>query len=227
MSLHPIRALDYVIDEYRDYLRTEFRARDPKLRAALERELDAPGFLAQEPFFQAHRPFKSGKRWRDLPIDAQLARVMENRSKSETAYLHQSEAIEELLSPQAKPVVVTTGTGSGKTEAFLLPVIQNAFDDAMRFKRSGLTAILVYPMNALANDQKQRIEEYLAEAGFAGAVRVEQYDRGTPQAKREEMRANPPHILLTNYIVDFQIDSGKIFKLNWGNQLVEQRKFSF
>lgn len=201
MSLHPIRALDYVIDEYRDYLRTEFRARDPKLRAALERELDAPGFLAQEPFFQAHRPFKSGKRWRDLPIDAQLARVMENRSKSETAYLHQSEAIEELLSPQAKPVVVTTGTGSGKTEAFLLPVIQNAFDDAMRFKRSGLTAILVYPMNALANDQKQRIEEYLAEAGFAGAVRVEQYDRGTPQAKREEMRANPPHILLTNYMM--------------------------
>ncbi len=119
MSLHPIKALDHVIDEYADYLRTEFRAKDPNLRAALEAELDARGFLAQEPFYQAHRPFKSGKRWRDLPIDAKLAQVMENRSKSKTAYLHQSEAIAELLSPAARPVVVTTGTGSGKTEAFL------------------------------------------------------------------------------------------------------------
>ena len=80
MSLHPIKALDHVIDEYADYLRTEFRAKDPKLRAALESELDARGFLAQEPFYQAHRPFKSGAAWRQLPLDAKLAQVMENRS---------------------------------------------------------------------------------------------------------------------------------------------------
>ncbi len=53
MSLHPIRALDHVIAEYRDYLLTEFRAKDPELRAALERELDAPLFLAQGPFYLA------------------------------------------------------------------------------------------------------------------------------------------------------------------------------
>jgi len=51
MSLHPIKAFDHVIDEYADYLRTEFRAKDLKLRAALESELDASGFLAQEPFY--------------------------------------------------------------------------------------------------------------------------------------------------------------------------------
>ena len=54
MPLHPINALDHVIDEYADYLRTEFLAKDPKLQEALERELDAPGFLAQELFYQAH-----------------------------------------------------------------------------------------------------------------------------------------------------------------------------
>jgi ATP-dependent helicase YprA (DUF1998 family) len=201
MSLHPIRALDHVIEEYRDYLLTEFRAKDPELRAALERELDAPLFLAQEPFYQAHRPFKEGPPWRELPIDAKLARVMEDRTAQARAYLHQSDAIAELLSPSPRPVVVTTGTGSGKTEAFLLPVIQNAFEDSVRFKKSGLTAILLYPMNALANDQRLRIEEYLGAAGLTGAVRVEQYDRGTTQAKREEMRTNPPHILLTNYMM--------------------------
>jgi hypothetical protein len=201
MPLHPIRILDHVLDEYRDYLRTEFRAKDPQLRAALDRELDSPAFLAQQPFYQAHRPFRPGQPWRDLPIDARLAGVMENRSHSPTAYLHQSQAIQELLSPLARPVVVTTGTGSGKTEAFLDPVLQNAIEDAALFKKSGLTAILLYPMNALANDQKQRIEDYLREAGWEGVIRVEQYDRGTTQAKRQEMRDNPPHILLTNYMM--------------------------
>ncbi len=201
MSLHPIQALDHVLEEYRDYLLTEFRAKDPALRLALERELDSPGFLAQEPFYQAHRPFKAGKPWNELPIEPALARVMEDRSGSRTAYIHQSESIMELLAPSPRSVVVTTGTGSGKTEAFLLPVIQNAFEDAVKFRKPGLTAILVYPMNALANDQKQRIDDYLTAAGLAGTIRVEQYDRSTSQAKREEMRADPPHILLTNYMM--------------------------
>lgn len=201
MSLHPIKALDHVIDEYADYLRTEFRAKDPTLQAALEAELDAPGFLAQEPFYQAHRPFKSGTPWRQLPIDVRLAQVMEKRSGTQAAYLHQADAIAELLSPAARPVVVTTGTGSGKTEAFLLPVIENAWQDAAKFNKSGLTAILVYPMNALANDQELRINQYLEEAGMAGAVTVAKYDRGTSQADRERLRKSPPHILLTNYMM--------------------------
>jgi ATP-dependent helicase YprA (DUF1998 family) len=201
MTLHPILALDHVIDEYRDYLRTEFRAKDPGLREALEQALDQPLFLAQEPFFQAHRPFRSGKRWRELPIDPKLARVMEARSRGERAYLHQSEAIDALLAPTAQPVVVTTGTGSGKTEAFLLLVIQNAIEDAVRFKHNGLTAILVYPMNALANDQLLRLQDYLREAGFSGTVSVRRYDRSTDQSERQEMRKNPPHILLTNYMM--------------------------
>ena len=201
MALNPIVALDLVLDEYRDYLRTEFRAKDPGLREALEEALDRPLFLAQEPFFQAHRPFESGKRWRDLPIDPKLAKVMEVRSESEHAFLHQSLAIDELLSAEPCPVVVTTGTGSGKTEAFLLPVLQNAIADATRFKRPGLTAILVYPMNALANDQEQRIRDYLAASGFSGTVTVARYDRGTSQAKRDELRRSPPHILLTNYMM--------------------------
>ncbi len=206
-NLNPILVLDRVIGEYRDYLQSEFRAKDPKLRAALESELDQPRFLAQEPFFQAHRPFKSGSKWRDLPIDPKLARVMEARARKhgamepEYAYLHQAEAISHLLGPAASPLVVTTGTGSGKSEAFLLPVIQNAINDAVRFKKAGLTAVLVYPMNALSNDQALRIHDYLQDSGFAGVVDIRQYDRGTSQGDREDMRRNPPHILLTNYMM--------------------------
>jgi hypothetical protein len=200
VTLHPVRVVDQVLEEYRSFLLTEFRARDPKLRAALEEAIAEPRFLAQDTFYQAHRPFVTGAPWRELGLDAKLAAVMEKRSGLKAGYLHQSDAIVELLSPSARPVVVTTGTGSGKTECFLLPVIQNAIEDVVRFQRSGVTAILVYPMNALANDQEQRIREYLEASGHT-SVQVERYDRTTPMEKREAMRRHPPHLLLTNYMM--------------------------
>jgi Lhr-like helicase len=200
MPINPIAVVREVIDEYKSHIRTEFRARDKRLREALERELDAPGFLAQAPFFQAHRPFRAGKPWAELGLDAKLARVLEERSHAKTAFLHQSEAISHLLGPDATPTVVTTGTGSGKTECFLAPVIQNAIEDATRFRRSGLTAILVYPMNALANDQEARIASYLESSGHT-YVKVGRYDRSTKAEQREQWRAEPPHILLTNYVM--------------------------
>lgn len=126
---------------------------------------------------------------------------MERRAGNERAWRHQSEAIERLLTPAPAPLVVTTGTGSGKTEAFLLPVIQRAIEDATRFRHAGLTALLIYPMNALANDQLLRIEEYLAEVGFSGVVSAERYDRGTSEEDRQRLRRRPPHILLTNYMM--------------------------
>jgi ATP-dependent helicase YprA (DUF1998 family) len=208
MAFNPIAVLDQVTEEYRDYIQTEFRAKDATLRQRLEEALDRKHFLAREPFFQAHRPFRSGKKWRDLPLDVKFAEVMETRAKGfgskdwEYAYTHQSSAIDELLLSQAKPVVVTTGTGSGKTEAFLLPVLQSALVDARSFDgKPGLTAILIYPMNALANDQRERIESYLKEAGLASAIRVEQYDRSATSEDRKRMRDKPPHILLTNYMM--------------------------
>lgn len=126
LTLHPIAIVDQVLAEYRAYLATEFRASDERLRQALERALDEPRFLAQEPFFQAHRPFKDGSRWDALGLDAALAKGMARRAGQAHAYLHQSAAIGHLLGAAPSPLVVTTGTGSGKTECFLLPVIQNA-----------------------------------------------------------------------------------------------------
>jgi Protein kinase domain/DEAD/DEAH box helicase/Domain of unknown function (DUF1998)/Helicase conserved C-terminal domain len=200
MPIHPIAVVDRVIDEYRSYLLTEFRARNDGLRAALDAALKEHGFLAQDPFFQAHRPFKDGRPWRDLGLDDRLARVLEERSRSRSAFLHQSEAIAHLLGASASHLAVTTGTGSGKTECFLVPVLQNAIDDYSRFSKDGLTAVLIYPMNALASDQEKRIQEYLEGSGHTG-IRVARYDRTTTQDKREELRRRPPHVLLTNYMM--------------------------
>ncbi|MFV9505159.1 MAG: DEAD/DEAH box helicase [Oscillochloridaceae bacterium umkhey_bin13] len=199
--LHPILTLERVTNEYRSYLQSEFRAKDPTLKAALDTALTQPRFLAQDPFYQAHRPFRAGLPWTALGLDPSLARVMARRAGSARAYQHQATAIQTLLAPEPTSVVVTTGTGSGKTEAFLLPVVQNAITDATTFRRPGLTAILIYPMNALANDQYERIRAYLEEAGWTSSVEVAQYDRSTTQQRRRELRERPPHILLTNYVM--------------------------
>lgn len=201
MPLHPIEVVDNVLREYREHLITEFRARDDGLRNALLIELEKAKFLAQEPFFQTHRPFKPGHKWTELGLDPALAAIMVDRSGDEHAYLHQSDALLHLLQANPTPLVVTTGTGSGKTECFLLPVIQNALRDATTLAQTpGLTAILVYPMNALANDQEERIREYL-QASKNLHIRVAKYDRSTSEAERESLRNAPPQILLTNYMM--------------------------
>lgn len=200
MPIHPIAVVDRVIEEYKHHVATEFRARDERLREELRGALEKDGFLAGPAFFQAYRPFKEGKAWCDLGLDPRLAAVLEERSSSKTAFLHQSDAISHLLGPDASHLAVTTGTGSGKTECFLVPVLQNAIEDAARFSQDGLTAILVYPMNALAGDQEKRIREYLESSGHT-AVRLARYDRTTSQGEREKLRKNPPHLLLTNYMM--------------------------
>ena len=201
MSIHPIFVVDRVIEEYKSHVLTEFRARDSKLRDELSLALEERGFLSQEPFFQAYRPFQEGMPWRELGLDPKLCDVMERNTGHTKAFLHQSQAIAYLLGSAAGNLAVTTGTGSGKTECFLLPVLQNAIDDAIHTKnRPGLTAILIYPMNALANDQEDRIQRYLERSGHS-YLRVGRYDRSTSEEKRAEMRKEPPHLLLTNYMM--------------------------
>lgn len=103
--LHPIKALEQIVEEYKDFLLTEFRAKDTQLKEALEKELEKPGFLAQEPFYQVHGPFKEGKKWLDLSIDKKLAKTLKQRSHSEYCYLHQSDAIEHLFGNNATSLV--------------------------------------------------------------------------------------------------------------------------
>ncbi|MBK8136682.1 MAG: DEAD/DEAH box helicase [Chloroflexi bacterium] len=132
--LHPIKALDHVIDSYRDYLITEFRARDERLKDELQEALTRENFLAREPFFSAHTAFESGKAWEALGLDERLAASLRKRAGGNDSYLHQSLAIEHLLGGSGKPIVISTGTGSGKTEAFLAPVLHSAIEDAITNK---------------------------------------------------------------------------------------------
>ena len=129
-------------------------------------------------------------------------------------YEHQQKAIESIL--QEVPTVISTGTGSGKTESFLIPIIDHCLTNRDR----GLKAILLYPMNALANDQVERLATLTANTDvtfglFTGATPYEpDPDEAHPlpnrKYSRREMVESPPDILLTNYVMlDRLLTAGK------------------
>ncbi|MCQ9385740.1 DEAD/DEAH box helicase [Brevibacterium sp. 68QC2CO] len=133
-----------------------------------------------------------------------------------TPYGHQARAFSRLSSAgqavgeRPQPTLVTTGTGSGKTEAFLYPIL----DHVVRHKRrggSGVSALILYPMNALATDQAQRLAKLITGNAQLSGIRAAIYtgDAGDTTRSmvaleglindREAIRENPPDILLTNY----------------------------
>lgn len=127
-------------------------------------------------------------------------------------FVHQQQAWTSLRSGGAeKSTIVATGTGSGKTECFLYPLL----DHCQRNPAPGIKAIVIYPMNALAGDQAKRFAEVIhSTPGLKGKVRVGLFVGGESDEKymgekqvitcKNTLRKSPPDILLTNYkMLDF------------------------
>lgn len=180
------------------YLTTTYALADEDTRLALERFLGDPETgIFRGPYLRIRTPFH--------PADDEWRSALEWQP-SFTPWRHQAKAWERLSTYRgaAEPTLVTTGTGSGKTESFLIPVL----DHCRRQKalgRRGVKAVLLYPMNALATDQAGRIGDYLAQPELA-QVTAGLYIGDKPDTdfrrvmtRREEMRQSPPDVLITNY----------------------------
>ena len=129
-----------------------------------------------------------GEAVRELPLREEIKRGLQRRG-IERLYEYQVEALKRIL--EGKNVVVVAGTGAGKTEAFLLPILNEILDEPYR----GVQALLLYPTKALARDQRQRIDEILS-AIFG--IRCAIYDGDTPIRERKAIFENPPQILVSN-----------------------------
>lgn len=226
-GVSPIGLAREIQERYHGYLRTSFYFRDPLLRRSFEDEL-AQGQLVNGPFVEATPVYS-----RETTTSALLAELLGGNvdagfmaalDPQRRLYVHQEHAVRRLN--RGRNVIVATGTGSGKTEAYLLPILLALYRESLLGERApGVRALILYPMNALANDQRRRLGEFamrLAARGSKFSFTFGRYTGETPEDERDsfrnarrllgnrkpgdgelvlrrEMRERPPDILLTNY----------------------------
>lgn len=214
--MQPFRSAEQVKHAYRRYIETSFPLRDVDLRADFSDLIDNERLLWQDLYISLSRPFKRDFTVQDLVDDGTLSPTIQNANWGfEKLFNHQSAALRRLstLYDRDHNTIVATGTGSGKTESFIMPIV----DDCMRSPAvNGVRAVIIYPMNALANDQLQRLRRVLKGTGvtfgrYTGDTPYDPQDaqnKGIPRPQespeeevyhRADFHRNPPQILITNY----------------------------
>jgi ATP-dependent helicase YprA (DUF1998 family) len=196
-----------------------------ELRGEFEAALAGDIHLTKGPFLQASPPFVPGLSVAQLVDEGVLSSSFRRLSTESfpierPLHLHQEQAIRRAVADD-RNLVVATGTGSGKTECFLLPIVDHLLreQEAGTLSAPGVRALLLYPMNALANDQVKRLRRllvdlpeitfgrYVGETTRAEARAEDEFRARYPSEprvanellSRERMQQAPPHILLTNY----------------------------
>jgi ATP-dependent helicase YprA (DUF1998 family)/very-short-patch-repair endonuclease len=195
-----------LVKDYADYTRSFVVIRDERIRELVDRELDE-GRLWPDPILELNPAFEPGETVDEL-VDAgilhgECARIFRRdkthddpRGKPLRLHRHQAEAIK--LARTGANYVLTTGTGSGKSLTYIIPIVDHVL---RRGSGKGIQAIVVYPMNALANSQVSELEKFLR-IGYPNGRGPITFARYTGQEKDEErdaIAASPPDILLTNY----------------------------
>lgn len=199
----------------KDFLRTTFPIATPHFHHLLDSLMERENGLFRGPYLSIHLPFRQGKGGKDYFPDVPL---------KFPPYLHQERAFQRLSGERPRSTLVATGTGSGKTECFLYPIL----DSCYRHRgEPGIKAILIYPMNALATDQAGRLARTIwnnpkLKGSVTAGLFVGQSEKKPSMVMgpegivtdKETLRLKPPDILLTNYkMLDYLLIRVKDFPL--------------
>jgi ATP-dependent helicase YprA (DUF1998 family) len=199
---------DQLVADYGRYAESFFAIRDYRIREHVEAEVQR-GALWPEPPLQLNPAFEEGGLVDELVaegvLDEQCGGIFRvgksggSGGRGLRFHRHQAEAIR--VARDGHTYVLTTGTGSGKSLAYIVPIVDRVLRMGPRDGR--LKAIVVYPMNALANSQEGELQKFLCEGfpGGRGPVSFRRYTGQESDDERQEIRANPPDILLTNYVM--------------------------
>lgn len=201
-------ARERLVNDYRDFTTSFVDVRDERIAEHVEAEL-AAGKQWPEPWISLNPTFEPGGRIDELVAQGLLhdecrrifrvkTSMADQGTSPITLHRHQREAIE--VARSGKSYVLTTGTGSGKSLAYIIPIVDRVL---AKPKRHGVKAIIVYPMNALANSQVNELEKFLRFGYGPGhePVSFARYTGQETQDERSKILNNPPDILLTNYVM--------------------------
>lgn len=150
-----------------EYIDTQYPISEPSIQRKRTSLLQKPGVLSTEPFIEATPVYEPGLTFDEMDIPDISKNLMKRLSTLEPSvgvfpkpYLHQQRAMEAFLQ-EDKDIIVSTGTGSGKTEAFLHPILNKVYQEAYsrpeQYKKRAVRALVLYPMNALVSDQMTRL----------------------------------------------------------------------
>lgn len=211
-----------VIDDYSTYIQSFINISDDRICEKVETELNS-GKLWPDPLVQFNPPYAPGANWDSLIDQGVVHRELQHIFYGRQLYKHQEQGLR--LGCRNKDFVVTSGTGSGKSLIFLGTIFHQILQGNQN--RGGIQAIIVYPMNALINSQTNEIDGYKETfeklTGNELPITYKQYTGQEQGESREEIRKNPPNILLTNYMMlellltrseDFNIRDSLIQNLN-------------
>ncbi|WP_302769899.1 MULTISPECIES: DEAD/DEAH box helicase [Roseburia] len=210
-----------------DYIDTSFPITNSIFKDSLRNMLNTKDSVFHEPYVAVRLPFRVYEGEGNL---FQAIRQQYN------PYVHQQKAFERLTGEDGRSTLVATGTGSGKTECFLYPILEYCYKHR---GESGIKALIIYPMNALASDQAKRIAELVdGSPGLKSAgIRVGMYVGGLEHSAtkimlpdrvitdHETLIAAPPDILMTNYkMLDYLLVRPKDAEL-WKNNTPDTLKY--
>ena len=190
-----------VIGQYKSYVSSFLQVKDERIRNFCQNILDK-GELWPDPILQCSPGFQRGESVKELIQSGVFHPEMNNIFNGFELYKHQAEAIK--LGTQKKGFIVTSGTGSGKSLTYLGSI----FNKVLNLKKEqgkGVKAIVVYPMNALVNSQEGEIRKYAQsykkKTGKEFPIKYGKYTGQEKQKEKQQILEDPPHILLTNYMM--------------------------
>jgi ATP-dependent helicase YprA (DUF1998 family)/very-short-patch-repair endonuclease len=197
----------YLISDYSSYIRSFIQIRDKRIDEYVQKSLDE-GLLWPEPLIQLNPSFEPGQWIEELvageilhPECRRIFRINKNQQEEGQPlrlHKHQADAIK--AAKAGDSYVLTTGTGSGKSLAYIVPIVDYVL---RRGSGRGIQAIVIYPMNALANSQFNELEKFLRHGYPEGGspVTFEKYTGQESEEQKRKIIETPPDILLTNYVM--------------------------
>lgn len=195
-----------LIEHYAEYVSGFIKIRDARISGKLNETLTS-GHLWPESLIQLNPCFKPGRSIDELVraeiLHSECSRIFRRKSEDGTSaplklHAHQEEAL--LTAQTGANYVLTTGTGSGKSMTYIIPIVDHVLKHG---SGKGIKAIVIYPMNALANSQMNELDKFL-KLGYGedeSPVTFDRYTGPVDSQRRSDIIANPPDILLTNYVM--------------------------
>jgi DEAD/DEAH box helicase domain-containing protein len=227
--MNPILLGRHVEQGLRELVHSTLNTSSSGFEGAVERFLDNPNHFMKGPWVTVDLPFRNIE-----DANGNWTQPFPQIPLKFAPYIHQTKAFQRLTTEKPLSTLVATGTGSGKTEAYLWPILDYCRQHS---DKPGIKAILIYPMNALATDQARRVAAAITGNPALNGIRAGIYADAEPRhasdvvtpdsliTRRETLRLNPPDILLTNYkMLDYLLLRGDDLPL-WSQNGKETLQF--